>query len=254
MKRGSIIALSALGAILLVLAFLQTPLMGQARATAWDTWITAMAFTFGISDMPAEKKISDRLEELVAENARLRAALADEDRLRHQLKTPTIDHLRPVPAAIVGRPVETLGSELILSKGITDGIAINDPVVVFGSTLIGFISEVQSGSAKVKTIYHPTNYSTVEVLVPDEDTPPARGLLTSRLYSALLLTTVPRDVPIDVGQRVVTVTDESSTPPGLFIGTIRSIESKEHDAYQEARLHVHYDIDTLDAVMVLAQP
>lgn len=253
MRRG--VALSAVVAALVGLAFMQTPVMRQSRGIAWNTWVVTIARVFQIHDALPQPDLSARLEQLTTDNIRLRAEAADYQRLREQLKTPTVDQLRPVMAAIIGRPLDTLESEFIISKGLSDGIAINDPVVVIGSSLVGFVSEIQRNSAIVRTLYHPDTRVTAEVVADKSDnTTPARGLLVSRLYTALFLTTIPRDIPISPGQPVVTVADASTTPPGLVIGTIESVSSREHDAYQEARIKTAYDIGAVDAVTVLTQP
>lgn len=253
MKRSRI-TLIVLGVIIIVLAFFQTPLMHTSRRFVWATWTRAIAKVFKIEDAYTDMSIQNRLQDLVSENTHLKAELSDYQRLRAELGTDTVESLRPVKAAVVGRPIDTLQSELVISQGIENGVAIGDPVVIHGSTLIGFISETQQHSAVVQTLFHPNTYVTVEVVNEDEEAPPAKGLLQSKSYAALYITTIPRDIPIQEGQSVVTVNEDVKTPPGLVIGKVTSIESEEHDAYQSARITLDYDIDTIRAVTVLAQP
>lgn len=254
MQKRNIIALSIIAFLGLLLAFFQTPLMQQARAATWDGWVIIVGRTFGLRDISGPQDTQARLQELVAENTRLKAELSDLRQLREELATPPVDNLRPVPAAVVGRPLDTLQSELIISRGLADGIAIHNPVVVHGSTLIGFVTEVQDTSARVQTLFHPATHIPVHALNLDEENPPAAGLLESHFYSALFITTVPRDVTLELNQAVVSVPDETGTPGGLSIGAVASIEGSEHEAYQSARVKPDYDIDRINSVTVLAQP
>lgn len=250
----STITLIVLGVIVLVLAFFQTPLMHGSRQFVWDGWTRLVAHVFRIKDAYENSTIENRLQDLVSENTHLKAELADYQRLRQDLGSNTVESLRPVNAAVVGRPLDTLQSELVISQGIESGVAIGDPVIIHGSTLIGFVSETTQRSAVVQTLLHPNTYVTVEVVNEDEGAPPAKGLLQSKSYAALYVTTIPRDVTIKKDQSVVTVSEDVKTPPGLVIGKVSSIESEEHDAYQTARITPDYDIDTVRAVTVLAKP
>lgn len=253
MKRSTL-ALSLLAAVILVLAFFQTPLMRQARQKTWNQIIFLIAKTFHVNDVFENKNLSDSLEQLTSENIRLKAELEDYHRLRMQLGTPSVSNLRPVQAAVLARPADTLQSELLLSKGLADGVAIGDPVVAFGSDLVGFVVEAQPHTATVETIYHPDVHVTAEIINEDEGVLPARGLLESSYYSSLRVTTIPRDIPINDGQSIVTVADSGKIPSGLVIGTVTDVQSPEHDAYQSVRVQLPYDIDTVDAVTILAQP
>lgn len=254
MSRRTIVAITTLALIVLALAFFQTPLMRHARAIAWNGWVISVGRVFRLHDLSPQPDIQERLQELLSENTRLKAELADWRQLQTELETPSIENLRPAPAAVIGRPIDTLQSELVISRGLSSGVATHDPVVIHGSTLIGFVTEVQEHSARVRTIFHPETRVTVEVINQDEGKQPVRGLLESRFFSALYVTTVPRDNTLEESQLIVTVPDEAGVPPGLVIGSVGSIESGEHEAYQEARIRTDYDIDRIRAVTVLTQP
>lgn len=254
MKKRNIIALSILLVILLTIAFFQTPIMDSIRGKVWNTVVKTSARITGLGAENLETTVSTQLEELRTENIRLKSQLADYERLKTQLGTPSFDSLRTIPAAIVGRPIDTFQSKVVINKGVQDGVVVGAPVVVFGSTLLGFVQEVEENSAMVNSLYIPTTHLTVETLPPNEETAPARGLLKSQFYTTLKLTTVPRDMVLQEGLSVVTVSKDSFIPHGLLVGTVGRISSPEHEAYQEATIRVPYNIDTIDAVTVLVSP
>jgi len=253
MKRSTV-ALWILIAGIGVLAFYQTPLMARARLHTWEAITAASARIFRITDALPNETLNDRLQRLTADNLRLKAELQDYRRIRQELATPSVENTRPVPAVIIARPVDTLQSEFILSRGLMDGIAIGDPVVVFGSNLVGIIIETGSNTSRVRTLFHPDAHIPAEIVNEDIEIPPARGLLASSFYSSLSLTTIPRDITVAPGQSVVTVQDDLKMPYGLVIGTVESVENLEQEAYQSTRIMVPYDIDTISTVTVLTLP
>lgn len=253
MKR-SIVALWILVASILILAFFQTPVMSQARAHTWNAITNLSARIFNIADVASDESLNERLQRLTADNLRLKAELQEYRRLREELATPPVENTRPIPAAVIGRPIDTLQSELVLSRGLTSGIAVGDPVVVFGSNIIGIITETGTQSARMRTLLHPDVHITAEVVNDDEEILPARGLLSSAFHSSLTLTTIPRDITLSQGQSVVTVQDDMKMPYGLVVGSVESVTNLEQEAYQSARIALPYDIDTIDAVTVLTQP
>ncbi|MBI1833880.1 MAG: rod shape-determining protein MreC [Candidatus Andersenbacteria bacterium] len=254
MERRNSFAIGILALLAGILLFFQTPIMETARFKAWDLLTSASAFVFSIEDAQQEESLPEELSRLQAENTRLKAEGADYRRLRRQLGTPEIADVRLLAAAVVGRPIETYQSIIIISRGTADGISIGDPAVVFGNVLVGFISATHEHSAELTSLYHPSVSVPAEAVNNDEEAPAARGLLTSSFYSALRLTTVPKDTTLSVDQSVVTTADGSKVPYGLLVGQIESVKNEEFDPYQEARIKVPYDLDTIDVVTILTQP
>jgi cell shape-determining protein MreC len=254
MSRRNLWALSILLLILLSGGFLLTPLMSSVRSAAWSGWITLIARLTGNQPQPADQV---RLETLLAENIRLEAELADYRRLRAHLGTPAYRDFKMIPAAIVGRPLDTFRSEFVISRGARAGVTLGAPVITSGSTLVGFISSLQEDSAVVRLLFHPTATLTVDILPHTEAERTeliGSGLVQGRHYTSLLLTTVPRDVILQEGAVVVSAAKAGQLPFGLFLGTIAELRGSKNEVYQEALLSVPYDADELRAVTVLVSP
>ncbi len=254
MSRRSIVAIATLLLFVIFILFLQTPLMSAARSKTWDVFTATVAKTFRIRGFQIDQSALDHIEQLRAENARLKAEVRQSRITSEQLGTPKVENMHAVPAAVVSRPLDTLKSQYVISKGIQDGITVGSPVVIQGSILVGFIQTVNENSAVIQTLYHPSTHLTVETVPEDSEKPVARGLLQSRYYTSLHITTIPRDVEIKEGEPIVTSIKEANLPQGMLIGTIESIWNPEHEAYQEARILMPYDIDQIDAVYVLVAP
>ena len=187
------------------------------------------------------------------ENIRLKAELGDYARLKAQLGSETFGSLTTIPAHVIARPIDTLNSSYVINKGIADGIPSGAPVLVQGSVLIGFTRELSEHSAIVQTVFHPSTSVTVET-IPNTEEKVARGLLKSQYQTSLSMETIPRDAPIAVGQKIITSSNGTTIPYGMILGSVASLTSPEHEAYQSAIIDVPYDSDNISAVRILLVP
>lgn len=249
MTRRTIFALSILLVALLTLLALQTPLLRAARGYTWSFLVHGVGGVFSFGPLTLEKTVQEEIDRLLAENVRLRAQEKAYLRLKEQLGTPAFASYRPIAAEVAARPIDTFHSQLIITKGAAAGVTVGAPVVVHGSTLVGFVAELNEHTAILQLLVHPSTNLTVEV---DHERRP-RGLLVGRHFTALQVSTIPRDVELAAGQAVVTVGREN-LPAGLLVGRISTVEFKENEAYQEAALQLPYDVDQLQAVAILVLP
>lgn len=245
------IAISILGLTIAGLLFFQTPLMHRLRAAAWDSWTATIGRLFHVGPLQLEKNVSEQLQALRAENIRLRSQLNDYHRLREQLGTPAFESFQAVPSAVIGRPLDVFHTHYTLNRGAQEGIILHAPVVIHGSILIGFISQLHDHSSIVELLLQPNTSLAVEIIDPQTNNAIGRGLLQGKHFSSLRLTTVPADVTLAPGQVVVTLAKEANVPSGLMIGHLQKIATSQNEAYQEATLELPYDPDWLDALTVL---
>lgn len=245
--------LGTLAAFVALLLFYQTPLMRGVKAATWNYVVRRVASIGRVGILSVESNVAEQMARLVAENASLQSQVKDYGRLRDQIGSISIDSMRVIPAAVIGRPVDTFRLRLVISRGLKDGVVIGAPVVIRGKTLIGYVTDASPSTATVQLLLHPQTNVTVEVSSDDPDMPPARGLLKGKHYTSLSVSTIPRDVKLAPGQAVVTQASES-VPFGLFIGTIGQLYTPENEPYQSADIALPYDPDLIDAVTVLALP
>lgn len=249
MSRRAKVALTILGGIGLIGGLLQTPLLGATRHAAWSALVTVAGQWQKIAFLDYNSSYTDQLSALRAENVRLKGELRDYVRLRQQLQQPAIESLRSIEAVVAASPLDVFRTHILVNKGALDGVVLGAPVVHEGSILIGFITELDDHTAMFRLLFNPKTSLPAEVVEAEH----ARGLLTGHLYTSLMLSTIPRDAQLKEGHAVVTVAN-GITPPALLVGKIEKVYSEENKAYQQARLHVPYDVDSLRAVTILVQP
>ncbi|HSX25334.1 MAG TPA: rod shape-determining protein MreC [Candidatus Andersenbacteria bacterium] len=252
MKKRNVIALTILLLILLIIGFSFTPIMQHVRNRMWDQIVRIVSVVFRLSNNVPSQSLQEKVAQLQLDNMRLTSELADYRRLREQLAAPAFDSMLPIYAHVITRPIDTLQSEYIINKGIAEGVGNGDAVVVNGSALVGFVSQLSLHSAVVQTVFHPSTSITVETVSKDSGAAPAQGLLTSRFQTSLSMGTIPRDATITAGQSVVTTSNGQQLPYGIVVGTIASVSKPENEAYQQAIIELPYNVDTIEAVTVLA--
>jgi rod shape-determining protein MreC len=198
---------------------------------------------------PSQASLAEQVQHLSLENERLKAEQRYFETLQRQLRVLTLAHFESQPALVVGRPLDTLRSQLVVNRGRSDGVVLNAPVVAYDGVLIGFVREVLDDTAVVTLLFHPEAAVAAEVLGEGEHI--VRGLVTGKHYTAVWLTTVPRDQRLARSQRVVTAAQDGRVPYGLLIGSVADIEQDEAQAYQSASLTLPYDADDIEVVTIL---
>jgi rod shape-determining protein MreC len=251
MNAKSRIAVFGLVGILVALAALQTPLLHPARGFLWNMWVSSLGRFFSVGPLEIDNNTLTQMHQLQSENIRLQGELRDYAKLRQEIGQNSFESFRAIPAAIDARPLDTFHSQYILNRGVRDGVGMGAPVVVWGSTLIGFISDVHDRSSVVQLVTHPGTAFTAATVPKDEGQDAARGLVEGRLFTGIALTTVPRDLPLSENEPVVTVAKENTIPAGLVVGKVSHVKNDPNEAYQEADVVYDYDVDRLSAVTIL---
>ncbi|MCE9643554.1 MAG: hypothetical protein K8Q97_04585 [Candidatus Andersenbacteria bacterium] len=252
MKRRNKLVFGILAIILIAILASFTPIAQHVRNRTWDQIVLTATTVFRFHDNGGSQSLEEKNKQLTLENTRLASELIDYDRLRSQLKAPSFDGMQAISAHVISRPIDTLQSEYVINKGIEEGIGSDEAVVVNGSALVGFVSQVSLHSAVIQTVLHPKTSVTAETVVTDSGATPARGLVTSQFQTSIHMGTIPRDATLSVGQNVVTTSNGSQIPYGIVIGSISSISKPENEAYQQAVIQLPYNPDAIEAVTVLA--
>jgi len=249
MGHRSVKLLLGLAVLVASLGLLQTPLLGTVRHALWSGSITLASRWGLVGSVEYNPSLVDQLSQLRAENIRLRSNLADYAKIREQLRQPALESVRTIPAVVVGEPLDVFRTHLLLNQGAASGVVVGAPVVMGGSTLVGFISELNEHTAICRLLWDPATSLPAEVVEAES----ARGLLTGHLYTSLMLNTIPRDAGIQTGQSVVT-SAQDVVPAGLVIGQVERVYKEENEAYQHARLKLSYDPAVLRAVTIIVPP
>jgi rod shape-determining protein MreC len=185
-----------------------------------------------------------KAQSAVGENAQLRKLVGLD-------RSGTLAGYTPVTARVIGRSPTVWYSTITVDKGSSSGVHVNDPVVN-GDGLVGRVTDVTTGTAKVSLITDDRSAVSARVL-PDGP----QGVAEPEVGNPddLLLDFIDRNQPIQQGQLVVTAgwsngAISSAFPPGIPIGQVTDATVGEQENYQRVHVTPAADIRNLEFVQV----
>jgi rod shape-determining protein MreC len=182
-----------------------------------------------------------KVNELEAENARLREALSFKEKA---------DSYRTWVANVTGHSPNEWNSTITIDKGQKDGIQKNMAVVTTEGGLIGRVIEVESFSSKVLLITD-TEKVGISALVQNGNNR-AFGIVTGGSTPGTVeMSLIDRDANIQKGQKVVTSGLSDMFPKGLLIGEVTDVSFDETGLTKIAKIKPAADINHLEEVMVV---
>lgn len=186
-------------------------------------------------------------EELLLENVGLREVQAENAALRDLLQfTQENPTYAKQAAAVIGRDPSPYQQYVTINAGSREGIALNMPVLTTGSALVGRVSEVGLGSSKVQMLIDSNSAVNVRV-----ESSRATGLAEGQFDGSLLLTFIPLDDTLNVGDLVLTSGLGGNLPRGLVVGQVTEVIKRDVDTHQSARLRPAADFNKLELVLVI---
>ena len=210
-----------------------------------------------VDDSVHAKSQRDQLRKQVD---RLRAELiADQSEKRSYRELLSMNHLdsqlsvkdyHPVTATVVGKSPNIWYATVVIDKGESAGVHVNDPVIN-GEGLVGKVAQVASDGAEVSLITDSTMGVSARI-----GTSNATGMVQPKVGDPndLLLQYLPANSQAQPGEYVVTSgtvspPDDSLYPPGIPIGQVTSVN--EESAYKSVNVRPAVNLHNLDVVQVL---
>jgi rod shape-determining protein MreC len=191
-------------------------------------------------------------ERLAAENARLEEIRRENDSLTALLQLRAGLDYDTVATSVIARESSEFRRLVVLDKGSGDGIEVGDVAVAAGGALVGRVTEVGPGSAKVVLLTD--GESTV---IGQLTTNAATGEVVGQLGGVLIMRQIDAGEKVAVGDEVVTAGIElgggvrSPYPKGLLIGQVVDVKPLANDVVQTAFLQPAAQLDKLEYLLVI---
>lgn len=204
-------------------------------------------------------------DELKDEVANLRDQLAEEQTTAHQQKElKELDQIvggglvpdgqETVTARVVGRSPSVWYSTIIIDKGSSAGVRVDDPVVA-ADGLAGKVTSTTRGTAQVTLITDANSSVTARVLPTG-----ATGIVEPNVGDPedLQLNFLQKGENVAEGEMVVTAGFSTGDlgsvfPPGIPIGKVTDSSLEEQQAYQRLHLSAFADLRDMEFVRVLIE-
>jgi rod shape-determining protein MreC len=210
----------------------------------------------GLTELARVRQDNADLMKLAADLAAERAVLVEyreESRRLRELQSwlvgfPEEDRLKMLPARVIGMPGSRVIERIEIDRGISDGVDVGMAVVV-PSGLVGKVVRTFPGRSLVEPLGSAS--SAVSVLVERSR---VRGIVRPRYVGVAELASwnmeyVPSRSDILAGDRVVTSGLGGVYPPGITVGTVRSVE--DGPLTMKVKLDLAVDPSTAEQVFVV---
>lgn len=181
--------------------------------------------------------------ELMAEIIELQKASDENIMLREALGISLEKEFDLEIAEVVGKDIDQ--DSIFIDRGLQNGLAKDMPVINQQKVLLGRISEVYPYRSKVMLISNKNSLFDAEV---SSTTP---GLLQGRGGGKILLNLLPKNEDIKEGALVTSSSLGGIFPPGLLIGTIRSVTKNDIEPFQAAEIAPFSSLNQLKQVFII---
>ncbi len=217
------------------------------------TWMNDISDNFKTMDelMEENDALQARVDELTADNTRLRQEQYELERLQELFKLDQnyADYTK-VGAHVIASSGTNWFSSFTIDKGSDDGIR-EDMNVLAGNGLVGIVTEVGPDYAQVRSIID--NESNVSgMILSTSDLCVIRGDLKLMDDGRIRFEKLPNnDNVIEVGEQVVTSHISSKFLQGLFIGYVSEINVDANNLTRSGYITPAVDFSKLQEVLVI---
>lgn len=202
---------------------------------------------FVIKNLASENaRLNQKVDELSFENARLKSAQEENFGLRKALNFHQQSKLNLLPVEVLSSDPTGFTQVLVIDKGSSAGIVLNQPIVSSPGVLVGKVTKLNPHSAEVTLITDPSVVVNAEVADSG-----ARALIRGEHGLGLSLDLVTQNDVIKTGDQVITSGLSSDFPRGLLIGEVAAIRSNQSELFQKAFVSPAADLRSLRFLFVV---
>jgi len=211
-------------------------------------------------DLAAElKQAEEKINQLIAENVKLRFLEEENLALRKHLNFLNKDNRRYLMANIISRGELTGASSegnqsVVIDKGFRDGLFAGLAVVssrAYGTSsqgvIIGKIVNVKEHIAEIYLVTNKNSKLAASILGENKTS----GIASGELGLTIKMDFIPQTENIKAGDIVATSGLEQSIPRGLVIGRVTKVSKENNEVWQTATIEPMVDLDGLSIVSVL---
>ncbi len=194
------------------------------------------------------KQLEEQVNQLMAENARLKVLEEENKILREHLKFLTKGEYNYVISNIVSRGgLADVNQAIIIDKGSGDGLRAGLVMVNNQGIIVGKIKQVKDHLAEAYLITSQQCRLAATTLNQDRTS----GIVQGELGLTIKMGFIPQTEEISVGDTIITSGLEQDIPRGLVIGRVTEVSKESNELWQTAIVEPLVDFDELIIVSVL---
>jgi rod shape-determining protein MreC len=248
-----------------VLSPLENIIIRSISPFAGRVYSMSSSLRLALSERADKEELSAALEDIQAEmnqvkaeNARLKSIEEENEKLRQYLKFSTKKEYNYILANVISRGIfaDSIGGEqsIIIDKGAADSLRVNLAVVNSQGIVVGKTSEVKGNTAKVHFITSGNCKLAAAIQGGENGQGGAKktiGIAEGELGLTIKMDFIPQVEKIKIGDTVVTSGLEEDIPAGLIIGKVVQVDKTSNEIWQKATIEPLINLDELTIVSVL---
>lgn len=214
--------------------------IGVAASDLWSNYI----WLVGVAD--ENKELLRQLDELTFEYSILSEKVIQLEKLSKLIDVNDTFAFTTTAANVISRNVDGYVKSIIIDRGSSDGISVNDPVVSVNG-LVGRVSIVYHSSSQVDLLYH--HDSSVSVL---NSRTRAIGIVQGNGHGGLFVDYYDRLDDVHIGDVFITSGMGKLYPKGIKVGVVDSISTPSAGLFQEISMASSVNFYKLEQVLVVS--
>ncbi|MFZ4631904.1 MAG: rod shape-determining protein MreC [Patescibacteria group bacterium] len=188
---------------------------------------------------------------LIVANSKNKETIEENLKLRSQLKFLSDNNFKAVAALVIARESLVEGTEegqdLIINKGVIDGLSLGQGVVSEEGLIIGKIIEVRNNTSKICLTTSPE----CKLAAAVQNQTKTQGITDGDLGLTIKMNFIPQLEKISLGDTVITSGLGEKIPRGLVIGKIIEVRNESNEVWQDATIEPLVNLNNLTVVTVI---
>ena len=194
------------------------------------------------------KKLKEKIEATLQENAILKEKLIAYNRLKELLELKESFSYEMIPSLVISREPGNWFNSVIIDRGRVDGVKENMAVATYYG-LVGRIVSVDSRTAKVLLILDQRS-AVGGMIQRSRDIGVVKGSESNYCYMEYLS----HDADIKINDIIITSGLGSIFPKGIKIGRVVGVKKEKHALFQDVLIRPEVDFTKLEEVFVVKKP
>ena len=152
-------------------------------------------------------------------------------------------------ASVIGTDSADMFSSLIIDKGSSDGVSVNDPAV-YGSYVVGIVKKVHPSYSVVQSILNPD----INISALDSKTRETAYVTTTAEYAlkgSCLFSGLERTTAVSPGGIILTSGIGGIYPKGLIIGTVSEVSESGYDLSNYAVIQPGVNVKEIEDLFII---
>jgi rod shape-determining protein MreC len=152
---------------------------------------------------------------------------------------------KPIIADIIGYDVSNFRKSIIIDVGTKQGASLDD-IVVFGNALVGRISAIGRSSGRVVLITDPASNVPARFLQSRR-----QGMVQGAANGTCKMKYVPRQVEINVSDKVLSSGIGGAFPKSLYVGDVIEVKQNNAKLFKDIKIKPRVAISKIEHVLVI---